>query len=332
MKIAVVILNWNGAKLLSKFLPSVVAQSPTAVVVVADNGSTDDSVALLQRDFPAVQCIRMEQNYGFADGYNRTLQQVEADCYVLLNSDVEVTANWLTAPVEILASNPRVAAVQPKIRSFTHRNEFEYAGAAGGFIDRLGYPLCRGRVLDTVEGDCGQYDSDISVFWASGACMFVRASAFHEAGGFDAGFWAHMEEIDLCWRLKNRGYSIRYTPRSVVYHLGGATLAYNNPQKLFLNFRNSLFMLFKNLPRRALLLTLPLRMLLDGVAALQFLFGGNGRAFNAVIRAHAAFYRALPALWHTRRQLPKSRKRFPEMLNTSIIWQYYIRKRRTWPQ
>jgi GT2 family glycosyltransferase len=331
-QIAVVILNWNGAKLLQQFLPSVIqnSQSNYCEIIVADNGSTDDSLSLLKEKFPQVSILDLKENYGFARGYNEALKHMDADYYVILNSDVEVTQGWLEAPVQLMEADQNIAAVQPKILSYNQKTHFEYAGAAGGFIDRYGYPFCRGRIFDQVEEDKGQYDSQMDIFWATGACMFIRAEMFHEAEGFDAQFWAHMEEIDLCWRLKNRGYRIVYTPESKVYHLGGGSLAYDNPRKLFLNFRNNLWLLYKNLPGNQLFSILFMRMILDGVAALKLVGELNFNGIKSVLKAHWHFYKSLNEL-HRRRMSVLRNKEFikpKEMLHKSIVFQFYVRKKK----
>ena len=332
VKIAIVILNWNGTKLLQQFLPSVIefSKSDSTEIIVADNGSTDGSISLIRNNFPEVSVLDLEQNYGFARGYNEALRQIKADYFVILNSDVEVTAGWLESPIRIMDSDKSIAAVQPKILSYNQRTNFEYAGAAGGFIDRFGYPFCRGRIFDHVEADNGQYDTIIDVFWATGACIFVRSDLFHLVGGFDADFWAHMEEIDLCWRFKNRGYRIIYTPESVVYHIGGGTLAYDNPQKLYLNFRNNLWLLYKNLPAHQLFYILFIRMILDFVAAIKLLGEFNLNGIISVMKAHLHFYRSLPTL-NRKRKLVRQNvhyRPFDEMLSKSIVFQFYVRKRK----
>jgi GT2 family glycosyltransferase len=331
-KIAIVILNWNGVKLLQQFLPSVIefSKGDSTDIVVADNGSTDDSLQMLQRNFPEIKILDLNQNYGFARGYNEALKLIDSDYFVVLNSDVEVTAGWMDEPIRLMENDPSIAAVQPKILSYYQKTHFEYAGAAGGFIDRFGYPFCRGRIFNEVEADNGQYDDSIDIFWATGACMFVRAKYFHEVGGFDADFWAHMEEIDLCWRLKNRGYRIVYTPNSAVYHLGGGTLSYDNPRKLFLNFRNNLWLLYKNLPPRQLFPILSIRMVLDGVAAFKLLSEFNLNGIKSVLKAHYHFYKALPKLREKRRLAAKDGHYIlpPEKLPRSIVFQFYIRKRK----
>ena len=267
-RVKIVILNWNGRDYLKRFLPTLVSRTPGAGIVVADNGSTDDSVRFLERSYPQVELLRLDRNYGYAEGYNRALAGLNAEYFVLLNSDVEVTEGWLDPLVRTLDGDGSVAAVSPKIRSFGEPDKFEYAGAAGGFIDFLGYPFCRGRILDSIESDKGQYDDPREVFWASGACMAVRADVFRSLGGFDGDFFAHMEEIDFCWRAQLAGYAVRVEPRSCVLHVGGGTLPNNSPQKIYLNFRNNLCMLFKNLSPLSFWPVLFARMALDGAAAL----------------------------------------------------------------
>jgi GT2 family glycosyltransferase len=290
-KIAVVILNWNGAKLLEQFLPSVVQFSPEATVYVADNASTDESVAFVKNNFPTVKIVQNKTNQGFAGGYNEALQHIDAEIYALVNSDIEVTKNWLKPMITAFDTNPNTAILQPKILDFKRKDYFEYAGAAGGFIDQYGYPFCRGRVFDTLEKDNGQYNDATEIFWASGACFFIRSSIYNELKGFDEDFFAHQEEIDLCWRTINKGYKIEYNSASVVYHLGGATLQHSNPQKTFLNFRNSLLMLTKNLPQEKLLPVLFCRLVLDGVAGVKFVFSSQLSHCWAIVRAHFSFYR-----------------------------------------
>ncbi|MGE4586454.1 MAG: glycosyltransferase family 2 protein [Mangrovibacterium sp.] len=334
--VAIVILNWNGEKLLNRFLPSVLAHSRQkgVDVIVADNGSDDNSLSLLRKCFPEVRLLKLYMNQGFARGYNQALKQVKTDYYILLNSDVEVSPNWITPLIRPMEEDPSVAAVQPKILSWHKKNEFEYAGAAGGFIDKQGFPFCRGRILNVTEKDQGQYDRLIPVFWASGACMAIRSRAFREAGGFDPDFWAHMEEIDLCWRMKNKGYRILCTPFSTVYHLGGGSLSYDNPKKLYLNFRNSLFMLVKNLPPGKLAKVLLPRMILDGAAALKFLTEGNLSGFGSVWKAHLAFYLTLPKLIKKRNVLIAASNPVwhPEILNHSLIWDFYIHGKKSYTE
>ncbi len=280
---SVIILNWNGATMLRQYLPSVLAYTPDADIIVADNGSTDDSLEVLKNEFPSVKTIVLDKNYGFAEGYNRAIEQVDSDYVVLLNSDVEVTDNWLAPLLDYLQNHPETAAVQPKIRSWRKRDYFEHAGAAGGFVNWLGYPYCRGRVLFHVEQDKGQYDTTVEIDWTTGACMCVRTRVYKESGGLDAAFFAHMEEIDLCWRMRNKGWKLACVPQSVVYHLGGGSLAYDNPRKTYLNFRNNLLMIYKNHPYRRTVLTL--RFFLDYIAALMFLLIGRHGSAKAICSA-----------------------------------------------
>jgi hypothetical protein len=290
IRTAVVILNYNGNDYLGRFLPGVIANSPDAEIVVADNGSTDAPVELLTNRFPTVRLIRLDRNYGFAGGYNRAVPHVNADLLVLLNSDVEVTPSWLAPIVSAFAEDPDLAAAQPKILSHQDRTLFDYAGAGGGFLDQLGYPYCRGRIFSTIETDRGQYDDAKDVFWASGACLFIRKSVFVQAGGFDEDFFAHMEEIDLCWRIRRMNLKIRCIPASVVYHVGGGTLPRQSPRKTYLNFRNSLSVLVKNSPLPPLLWKLPMRVVLDGMAAIKFLTEGSAAHSAAVLKAHLKFW------------------------------------------
>ncbi|MGB0427637.1 MAG: glycosyltransferase family 2 protein [Flavobacteriales bacterium] len=288
---AVVILNYNGKHWLEKFLPNVIQHSSAeADVVVVDNASVDDSVEFLANQFPDIQCVVLEKNHGFAGGYNQGLHSLDYTYFVLLNSDVEVTAGWLTEPVQRLENESNTASVQPKILSYNQKNTFEYAGAAGGFLDRLGYAFCRGRIVNHLEQDEGQYNDSVPIFWASGAAMFIKSKVFWEAGGFDESFFAHYEEIDLCWRIKNLNYDIFYEPQSTVYHVGGGTLSNDSPQKTYLNFRNSLAMLYKNLPKKKMFSTILKRLILDGAIAVHMLLKLRFSHFWAVVRAHFAFY------------------------------------------
>ena len=331
-KVAVVILNWNGSGMLRRFLPGVVRHSEAdgGVVCLADNGSADDSVEMVAREFPSVRIIRLAENHGFAEGYNRALLQVEAEYVVLLNSDVEVTEHWLRPLLAYMEVHPEVAACQPKLLSYHHRHCFEYAGASGGFIDRCGYPFCRGRVMGVVEEDQGQYDTVVPVFWASGAALFIRRQDYIDAGGLDSRFFAHMEEIDLCWRLRARGRGLVCIPQSVVYHVGAATLKRENSRKTFLNFRNNLLMLYKNLPQGELASVMRVRTLLDYVAALNFLSRFQWANAWAVLRARKA-YRALKASYAGIRAENRSlavTDDIPERTRFSLLWAFYGRGRK----
>jgi GT2 family glycosyltransferase len=330
MKTAVVILNWNGREMLERFLPSVTRFSGGGqrTVVVADNGSTDDSLAFLAARYPEIRRVVLDRNYGFAEGYNRALEQVEAEYVLLLNSDVEVTEKYLEPLEDLLDQNHRAVAVMPKIRSVAKPREFEYAGAAGGFIDWLGYPFCRGRVLQRVEEDRGQYDRSERVFWATGACMLVRLSAFRAFGGFDASFFAHQEEIDLCWRWQSAGHEVWAQPASVVYHLGGGTLSADSPHKTFLNFRNNLAMLYKNLTPGSLWRVLPARLMLDALSAAVFLLQGKRTHCRSVWKAHRAFFRMKNELKHKRKEIQQRKTSRPAgIYRGSIVWRYYTGRR-----
>lgn len=321
-KIAVVILNWNGVKLLEQFLPSVIQFSEGAAIYVADNDSTDNSVEFVEKNFPTVKIVKNSGNHGFAKGYNDALQHIDAEIYALVNSDIEVTENWLKPIIETFESEKQTAIIQPKILDFKNKEYFEYAGGAGGFIDKYGFPFCRGRIFDTVEKDNGQYNDNIELFWASGACFFIRKNVYRELGGFDESFFAHQEEIDLCWRAANEGHIIKYNSQSVVYHVGGATLQQGNPRKTFLNFRNSLLMLVKNLPKRGLFWVIFFRMVLDGIAGIRFLTQGKFGHTFAILKAHFSFYcLSLSYL--------KKRKDFQIQqyyIVKSVVFLYYIRK------
>ncbi|MGZ5273180.1 MAG: glycosyltransferase family 2 protein [Kaistella sp.] len=294
MKLAIAILNWNGKTWLEKFLPNIITHAENASVYVIDNASTDDSVDFLKRNFPEVTIIQNRKNNGFAGGYNEGLKQIDADIFCLLNSDVEVTENWLNPVLNLFENNANIAAIQPKILDYNRKNFFEFAGAAGGFIDNLGYPYCRGRIFENIEEDKGQYDDETEIFWASGCCLFIRSIDFWEQNGFDERFFAHQEEIDLCWRLKNAGKKIYYTGESTVYHVGGGTLNKQSPQKTFLNMRNNLSMLVKNLPFADVFWIILFRLVLDGAAALYFAFKNGSSHFWAVLRAHFGFYAQIP--------------------------------------
>ena len=328
IKVSIVLLNWNGSQHLKQFLPGIVKYSnyDWAEIIVADNLSSDDSCRIVENDFPSVKLIRLSQNFGFALGYNMALKDNYAEYILLLNSDVAVSENWLDPIVRAMDEDPLLGACQPKILSLYHPEKFEYAGSCGGFIDHLGYPFCRGRIINSLEDDYGQYDSRISVFWTSGAAMLVRGSLWHDSGGFDSDFWAHMEEIDLCWRLKNKGFKMGVIPDSKVYHLGGGSLAYGSPQKIYLNFRNNLFLLYKNLPEGKLFKTIFVRMVLDGVAAVQFLVTGQFKAFWKVPRAHLDFYRSLCSLRKKREILLSGYINIahPEIYKGSIIFDFFL--------
>ncbi|WP_445717440.1 glycosyltransferase family 2 protein [Flavobacterium sp.] len=320
-KIAVVILNWNGAKLLEQFLPSVVAFSSEATIYVADNASTDDSIEVIQNQFPSVKIIQNTDNFGFAKGYNVALQFIEEEYYALVNSDIEVTENWLAPILNIFETQAETAIIQPKLLDFKKKTHFEYAGGAGGFIDKFGYPFCRGRIFDTVEEDKNQYDDEIEIFWATGACFFIRKEVYRKLNGFDDDFFAHQEEIDLCWRAFNLGYKSKYTSKSIVYHVGGATLNEGNPRKTFLNFRNSLLMLTKNLPKNQLFSIIFSRLCLDGLAGIQFILKGKFKHFWAIIKAHFAFY-SLVNQFYKKRATNQNEKYYKIK---SIVYRYFIK-------
>ncbi len=329
-RIAIVILNWNGRHYLEKFLPGVVSHTPakTGKVVVADNASTDGSTEFVKNNFPGVEIIEFDQNYGFALGYQKTLRMIDTDYYVLLNSDVEVTKNWVEPVVEFMDNNPGVGACMPKIKAFNNKEMFEYAGASGGFIDKYGFPFCRGRILNTIENDNGQYNACIKTFWASGACMFLRAKAYFQAGELDGDFFAHMEEIDLCWRLKNYGFSIYSFPRSTVFHVGGGTLPNNNPRKLYLNYRNNLFLLYKNLPSRNMFPLLCTRLIMDWLSALIYLLKFQPSFCWSVTRAHLSFFRQIRILHRKRKSLRHMNNIEPvsEIYSGSIVFDYMIKR------
>ncbi|URM35751.1 glycosyltransferase family 2 protein [Flavobacterium anhuiense] len=321
-KIAVVILNWNGVKLLEQFLPSVIRFSEGATIYVADNDSTDNSVAFVTENFPTVKIVKNSGNHGFAKGYNDALKHIDAEIYALVNSDIEVTENWLKPILDTFEKEKQTAIIQPKILDFKNKEYFEYAGAAGGFIDKYGFPFCRGRIFDTVEKDNGQYNDNIELFWASGACFFIRKNVYHELGGFDESFFAHQEEIDLCWRAANEGHIIKYNSQTVVYHVGGATLQQGNPKKTYLNFRNSLLMMVKNLPKRGLFWVIFFRMILDGVAGIRFLTQGKFGHTFAILKAHFSFY-CLSLKYLGKRKDFQIQQYY---IVKSIVFLYYIRK------
>lgn len=331
---AIVILNYNGAKLLEKFLPTVVKHSPGTEVIVADNASSDGSLSWVKQHYPSVRIISLDQNYGFCGGYNRALRQVEADYYLLLNSDIEVTEGWLPPLVNMLDGHADVSAVQPKILSYHRRDEFEHAGAGGGFIDSYGYPFCRGRIFDTIEKDHGQYNNDLPVFWSSGACMLIRAKSFHQFGGFDEDYFAHMEEIDLCWKLHRDNQHIMYCGTSTIYHVGAGTLAYGSSRKVYLNFRNGLFMLFKHLSGVQLITRMPVRVALDIVAALRFLISGQWSHGAAVVHAHVEFFLNLGREIKKRRRLQSAYPRYTGegMMKGSIVLKYFLGGQKTYGQ
>ena len=330
-KVAVVILNWNGKLFLQKFLPFLENYSHDAYeIIIADNASSDDSIDFLQKHYPEIKIIRHGKNYGFAGGYNKALLQISAEYYVLLNSDIEVTENWTKPVIELMEMDKNIAACQPKILSYNKRHKFEYAGAAGGFIDKYGYPFCRGRIFQSLEKDDYQFNDAVEIFWATGACMFVRASVFHKFGGFDDDFFAHMEEIDFCWRLKNEGLRVMYCPDSVIYHIGGGTLPKYNPRKTYLNFRNNFFLLFKNLPRRRIIPVFFVRFFLDGIAGIKFFIEGHFRDTLAVVNAHFAFYFSLRKLMRKRKMCRHAK--VSGIYGKSIVFGHYLGKKKYFHQ
>lgn len=324
-KLSIVILNWNGKKYLEEFLPSVVQFSEGAHIIVADNASTDDSVAFLRSHYPHIRIVQNESNGGFAKGYNDALSHVDSEYYLLLNSDIEVSENWLSPLLKVM-ENEHVGGCQPKVRSYHRRTEFEHAGASGGFLDRNYFPFCRGRIFDRFEEDKGQYDGITEVFWATGAALMIRSKLYHELGGLDEAFFAHMEEIDLCWRAKKRGYKFMVVPESVIYHVGGGTLSYFSPRKAYLNFRNSLYMIVKNHPGW-LFPKLFYRLCLDGIAALRFLIKGEFKLFVAVFNAHMAMYKRMPRLLAQRKEIRQTATN-PDntgLYKGSILWAHYFK-------
>ena len=333
MKLAIVILNWNGSEMMRRYLPTVIRHSSyQARIIVADNASSDDSLSMLKEDFPEVETIPLSKNHGFAEGYNRALKQVDSEYYLLLNSDVEVTEGWLTPLLAYMEHNPDTAACQPKLLSVANRNKFEYAGAAGGFIDRYGYPFCRGRIFDVVEEDHGQYDSIVDVMWATGACLMIRSKDYWDAGALDGRLFAHNEEIDLCWRLRLMNRRIVCISSSKVYHVGGGTLPKSNPMKTFLNFRNNLTMLYKNLPDDELRHTMRVRYMLDYLAAWEtLLVNRNFADFKAIYKARRAFKAWRHDFENDRKRLQSRRtnKRVDERKDFSLLWQFYRHGRKT---
>jgi len=326
LKIAIIILNWNGQKLLAKFLPSVVNfSSQKADIYIADNASTDGSIAYVQEFFPAIKIVENATNGGYAKGYNDALQMIQADIYCLLNSDVEVTENWLDPILKVFKADEKTAIIQPKLLDFKDKTKFEYAGAGGGFVDLYGYPFCRGRIFNHLETDQGQFNDETDIFWASGACLFIRSKIYHQLEGFDEDYFAHQEEIDLCWRTQNIGYKVKYVGTAAVYHVGGATLQETNPQKTYLNFRNSLLNVVKNVPKKWLLFVVFSRLLLDGVAGVKFMIELRPIHTWAILKAHLSFYKNFYKFLKKRKKLSKK----PAYnLYTSIVWQHFALKRK----
>lgn len=331
IKTAIVILNWNGKSFLEKYLPSVCQNlTDDARLFVADNASTDDSIDFLTAHYPQVALIRLSKNYGFAQGYNEALKQVKATYYVLLNSDVSVTPKWIEPIINLMDNHELIAACQPKVRSLKQPELFEYAGASGGWIDRYGFPFCRGRVFEQCEKDEGQYEDSRQVFWATGACLFIRSEVYHDLGGLDGYFFAHQEEIDLCWRIQNAGYKVYVQPESIVYHLGGGSLSPDSPRKLFLNYRNNLIMLAKNLSSKERISKIFIRMILDGVAGLRFILKGQFRSCFAIIKAHFGFYKWLiSSNTHVYRGTKKRMKNLTGVYHGSVVKEYFLNKKKT---
>ena len=321
MRIAVVILNWNGEVLLERYLPSVMQYSGNAEIYVVDNASTDGSVSFIRNNYPSVKIVQNSENGGFTKGYNDGLKHIDADVYCLLNSDIEVTEDWLPPIQEVFSKNNEIAIVQPKILDLMRPDHFEYAGAGGGFIDKLGYPFCRGRIFQDLEKDNGQYNDITEIFWATGACMFIRKEVFWSLNGFDEHYFAHQEEVDLCWRAKNEGHKVFYVGTSKVYHLGGSTLSNMNPKKTYLNFRNTLFSITKNLPRRTALSIIILRLLLDGIAAVRFIFQFRFKHCLAILRAHLSFYKHFNKMYKRREKANFIQKYY---YTKSIVWQHFV--------
>ncbi len=327
MKVAVVILNWNGKKLLEQYLPSIVQfSSEIADIYVADNASSDDSVSFVKEQFPSVQIVENATNGGYAKGYNDALASIEADIYCLINSDVEVTKDWLIPVLDLFKEEPNTAIVQPKLLDYKDKSKFEYAGAGGGFVDLYGYPYCRGRVFNFLETDNGQFDDVTEIFWASGACFFIRSEVYDQLGGFDEDYFAHQEEVDLCWRTQNEGFDIKYVGGSTVYHVGGATLQESNPRKTFLNFRNSLLNIIKNVPKKWFLFVVFSRLILDGVAGIKFALELRPVHTLAIIKAHFSLYANFYKFLKKRKQLQKKHN---YNLHTSVVWQHFVLRKKT---
>lgn len=322
--VSIVILNYNGKHYLEKFLRTVIKNSKGHEIVVADNNSSDGSIDFLKRNFAGLKIISFDRNFGFCEGYNKALCQLSSDFFVLLNSDIEVTENWIEPVLNLFEKDEKIAAAQPKLLDYNKKKKFEYAGGAGGYIDKYGYPFCRGRIFDSIEDDEGQYDDTTEIFWASGACLFIRGDLFKKYGGFDVDFFAHMEEIDLCWRLKQDGFKIFYCAESTIFHVGGGTLAYANPQKTYLNFRNSLMVLFKNLPTNEFIAKLILRWLLDYIAATKFLLTGNIKDSLMVIKAHLYIWKNITSLYKKRKLTHHSRRSLTGVYNKFLLFTYHI--------
>lgn len=331
MKVAIVILNWNGRQLLKKFIPSIVKYSnlPNVEIVVADNASTDDSVNFIQQNYPTIKIVLNKKNGGYAKGYNDALQHVKADVFALVNSDIEVTNGWLNSILDTFKNEPSAAIIQPKILDYKNKTKFEYAGAGGGFIDKYGYPYCRGRIFNNLETDTAQYNDVTEIFWASGACFFIRAKVFNELNGFDENYFAHQEEIDLCWRAKNLQKTIKYVGSSTVYHIGGATLKEASPRKTFLNFRNSLFTLAKNLPSSKIIPIIFSRLILDGIAGIKFLFELRPIHTFAIVKAHFSFYYYLSQTLNNRSGLQQKNNYYTLK---SIVWEHFVLKKKTYKE
>lgn len=321
-KVAIAILNYNGENYLKQFLPTLIANSDGYPIYIGDNASTDQSIDFLKNNYPETICIELGENYGYSKGYNKLIKQIDAEYIVLVNSDIEVTNNWLSPLIDSLESDNKIVAVQPKIRSYANKEYFEYAGAAGGFIDRYGYPFCRGRLFDTLEKDKGQYNDSIEISWASGACFMVRKATFKEVGGFDDDFFAHMEEIDLCWRFVDKGYSIMYIPESIVFHVGGGTLDYSSPFKTYLNYRNGLYLLLKNLPKEQLQQTLVIRILLDWLSVCYNLAKGKWKLSKAILNAHREVLKNRTRFIEKRKNYSGSKKNRKAI---SIVWEYFFK-------